>query len=80
MVCPATSAWDLHRKFPEAEFVIVEDSGHRCAIPDPGGVTVLNSIALTPPGSNPTTYSGHSAMEPGTLAELVAATDRFADL
>ena len=46
-VCPARSAWDLHRRFPEAEFVIVEDSGH-------------------------------SALEPGTTAELVAATDRYA--
>ena len=29
-------------------------SAAECAIPDPGGVTVLNSIALAPPGSNPT--------------------------
>jgi proline iminopeptidase len=28
MVCPITSAWDLHRAFPEAELVIVPDAGH----------------------------------------------------
>ena len=28
VVCPMTSAWDLHRAFPEAEFVIAPDSGH----------------------------------------------------
>lgn len=28
VVCPITSAWDLHRAFPEAEFVIVPDAGH----------------------------------------------------
>jgi proline iminopeptidase len=28
MVCPMTSAWDLHKAFPEAELVIVPDAGH----------------------------------------------------
>ena len=28
VVCPMKTAWDLHRAFPEAEFVVVEDSGH----------------------------------------------------
>ena len=28
MVCPAMSAWALHRAFPEAELVIVPDAGH----------------------------------------------------
>jgi proline iminopeptidase len=28
VVCPATSAWDLHRAWPEAEMVIVPDAGH----------------------------------------------------
>ncbi|ORX41916.1 peptidase S33, proline iminopeptidase 1 [Piromyces finnis] len=27
-VCPATTAWDLHKKWPEAEFHIVPDCGH----------------------------------------------------
>jgi len=28
VVCPMTSAWDLHRAFPEAELIVVPDSGH----------------------------------------------------
>jgi proline iminopeptidase len=28
VVCPMISAWDLHRKWPEAELKIVQDAGH----------------------------------------------------
>jgi proline iminopeptidase len=28
IVCPARSAWDLHRAWPEAEFHMVPDAGH----------------------------------------------------
>ncbi len=28
VVCPATSAWDLHRVWPEADFRMVQDAGH----------------------------------------------------
>ncbi len=28
VVCPAVSAWDLHKAFPEAEFFMVPDAGH----------------------------------------------------
>jgi proline iminopeptidase len=28
MCCPATSAWDLHKRWPEAEFEMVPDAGH----------------------------------------------------
>ncbi len=28
IVCPMTSAWELHRKFPEADFHIIQDAGH----------------------------------------------------
>ena len=28
VVCPITSAWDLHTAFPEAEFIVVPDAGH----------------------------------------------------
>jgi len=28
VVCPATSAWDLHRAWPEADFRMVQDAGH----------------------------------------------------
>jgi proline iminopeptidase len=33
MVCPARSAWDLHRAWPEAEFQIVPDAGHAATEP-----------------------------------------------
>jgi proline iminopeptidase len=46
VVCPARSAWDLHRAWPEAELRLVPDAGH-------------------------------AASEPGTVHELVSATDRF---
>lgn len=47
VVCPAKTAWDLHRAWPESELVIVPDAGH-------------------------------SFTEPGIMAALRAATDRFA--
>jgi len=28
VVCPATTAWDLGRAWPEARLVIVDDAGH----------------------------------------------------
>ena len=28
LVCPMTTAWELHRAWPEAEFRIVPDAGH----------------------------------------------------
>lgn len=34
VVCPATSAWALHRAWPEAKLVIVPDAGH--SISEPG--------------------------------------------
>ena len=46
VVCPIDTAFELHRRWPEADFKIVPDAGH-------------------------------SAYEPGIMAELVAATDRF---
>jgi proline iminopeptidase len=48
VVCPIVSADELHRRWPEAEYVVVPDAGH-------------------------------SAMEPGIRAALVAATERFKD-
>jgi proline iminopeptidase len=39
VVCPAKSAWDLHKKFPEAELHLVGDSGHTAL--EPGTVHVL---------------------------------------
>ena len=34
LVCPIQSAWDLHRAWPEAEFVVVQSAGH--AADEPG--------------------------------------------
>lgn len=33
VVCPATSAWELHRAWPEAEFKIIVDAGHSMSEP-----------------------------------------------
>lgn len=34
VVCPARSAWELHKVWPEAKFTIVADSGHAANEPD----------------------------------------------
>ena len=34
MACPAVTAWDLHKAWPEAEFNLVEGAGH--AFSEPG--------------------------------------------
>jgi proline iminopeptidase len=34
IVCPMTSAWDLHRAFPEAELHLIADAGH--SVSEPG--------------------------------------------
>ena len=39
MVCPAISAWDLHRAWPEARLVLVPDAGH--SADEPGIVSAL---------------------------------------
>lgn len=33
LVCPATTAWELHRAWPEARFVMVPDAGHSATEP-----------------------------------------------
>jgi proline iminopeptidase len=33
VVCPARSAWDLHKAWPEAKFNIIADSGHAASEP-----------------------------------------------
>ncbi len=38
-VCPARSAWDLHRAWPEADLHITPDAGH--SIMEPGNVSAL---------------------------------------
>jgi proline iminopeptidase len=39
VVCPMTSAWDLHRAWPEAELHITPDAGH--SIMEPGNLSAL---------------------------------------
>ena len=39
VVCPAKSAWDLHRVWPEADLHIVQDSGHSAL--EPGNFSKL---------------------------------------
>jgi len=39
VVCPMKSAWELHRAWPEAEFVVVPDAGHSAT--EPGIVDAL---------------------------------------
>jgi proline iminopeptidase len=39
VVCPAMSAWDLHKAWPEATLVIVPDAGH--AVSEPGIISAL---------------------------------------
>ena len=39
VVCPMTSAWDLHRAWPEAELHLTPDAGH--SIMEPGNLSAL---------------------------------------
>lgn len=39
VVCPVTSAWDLHRAWPEADLRIIPDAGH--SISEPGIIDQL---------------------------------------
>jgi proline iminopeptidase len=39
VVCPMTSAWELHKAFPEAEFTVVPDAGH--SVSEPGITSAL---------------------------------------
>jgi proline iminopeptidase len=39
VVCPITSAWDLHKAFPEAELIVVPDAGH--SVSEPGTISAL---------------------------------------
>ncbi|MCM1983293.1 prolyl aminopeptidase [Lyngbya confervoides] len=39
VVCPMISAWELHRAWPEAEFIVVPDAGH--SMSEPGIASAL---------------------------------------
>ncbi|KAJ3019589.1 UNVERIFIED_CONTAM: hypothetical protein HDU68_010601 [Siphonaria sp. JEL0065] len=43
VVCPATTAWELHKKWPEAEFHLIADSGHSAK--EPGTTKLLVEAA-----------------------------------
>jgi proline iminopeptidase len=45
VVCPAESAWALHRVWPEAEFLITADSGHSAF--DPANSRALVAAPVT---------------------------------
>ena len=38
-VCPMTSAWDLHKAWPQADFRVIPDAGHSCF--EPGTLSAL---------------------------------------
>ena len=40
VVCPMMSAWELHRAWPEAEFIVVGDAGHSATEPGITGALV----------------------------------------
>jgi proline iminopeptidase len=39
VVCPAASAWALHKRWPQSKLVIVPDAGH--SIKEPGILSAL---------------------------------------
>jgi proline iminopeptidase len=39
VVCPAASAWELHKRWPKSKLVIVPDAGH--SIKEPGNLSAL---------------------------------------
>jgi proline iminopeptidase len=39
MVCPAISAWDLHKVWPESDLKIIHDAGH--SMKEPGILSAL---------------------------------------
>jgi len=39
VVCPARTAWELHRAWPESELRIVHDAGHSAT--EPGTISAL---------------------------------------
>ena len=42
VICPVRSAWDLHRAWPEADYIVCPDSGH--SVTEPGIVDALVGI------------------------------------
>jgi proline iminopeptidase len=69
-VCtPAMTAWDLHRAWPEAEFVMIPDAAH--AASEPGIARALRAA---------TDRFGAGAPEPATPADPAPRTEHAPDL
>jgi len=49
VVCPMQTAWDLHQAFPEARFVILEDSGHTLREPGTATAALQATDGFRPP-------------------------------
>ena len=69
MVCPAETAWELHKAWPEADFQWVKDAGHS---------------ANGKPLPSPRFYRFYEqpdahASEDGIRTLLLDATDKYAD-
>lgn len=68
MVCPAKTAYDLKEQWPEAKFV----RHHYPFVFVDGALTTVADEQIIIPDA------GHSALEEGTQAALIKATDEFA--
>jgi proline iminopeptidase len=64
---PPMTAWDLHRAWPEAEFVMVQDAGH--AASEPGIATALRAATDKFAGSVDAAASADRPGEPAVPAE-----------
>jgi proline iminopeptidase len=69
VVCPCTTAWELHKRWPEAAFHIVSVD---CASMPPSPDTRLPFTKIAD--------AGHSANEPGITAKLIEETEKFLHL
>lgn len=75
VVCPAKTAWDLHRAWPEAHFV-------RCPslLPPAVQARVADATHALAHSQTMVPDAGHSAMEQGIERALLDATNEFAKL
>lgn len=51
VVCPMTTAWELHRRWPEARFVVVPDAGHAAFEPGIANALVEATDRFRPPAT-----------------------------
>ncbi len=48
VVCPARSAWDLHRAWPEAKLIVVPDAGHSMSEPGIRSALITETARMAP--------------------------------